>query len=183
MKNRQFHLTQDQLKELKRHEQANKRVDVAKRLQAIRLYGTGRAVSDITDIIGCSETSVRDWATLYKRHGIDGLLDHHHISAQNARKLTHEQETDLKARLHQYEPRQVLREWTGNGQFWTVDDVQAVIEMWYGVLYREQKSYRNILQRCGFSYQRTEQVYKSRPSVQAIADFEAELEKKRRTLS
>ncbi len=31
--------------------------------------------------------------------------------------------------------------------------------------------------RCGFSYQRTEQIYKSRPSVQEVADFEAELEK------
>lgn len=183
MTNRQFHLTEDQLKELKRHEQANKRVDVARRLQAIRLYGTGRAARDIVDIVGCSETSLRDWATLYKRQGIEGLLDHHHISAQNARKLTHDQEADLKARLHQYEPRQVLREWTGSGRFWTVDEVQAVIEMWYGVTYRERKSYRNVLHRCGFSYQRTEQVYKSRPSVQDVADFEAELEKKRRTSS
>ena len=108
MKNRRFHLTEDQLKELKGYEQANKRVDVAKRLQAIRLYGTGRAMSDILEIIGCSETSVRDWATLYKGKGIDGLLDHHDVSAQNARKLTQEQEADLKDRLHQYEPRQIL---------------------------------------------------------------------------
>lgn len=183
MTNRQFHLTEDQLKELKRHEQANKRVDVANRLQAIRLYGTGRAARDIVDIVGCSETSLRDWATLYKRQGIDGLLDHHHVSAQNARKLTHEQETDLKARLHQYEPRQVLSESQGTGQFWTVDDLKTVVRRWYGVTYKHTGSYRNLLHRCGFSYQRTEQVYKSRPSAQDVADFEAELEKKRRTLS
>lgn len=183
MAKRQFHLTQDQLKELKCHEQVNKRVDVAKRLQAVRLYGTGRATSDILEIVGCSETSVRDWATLYKRQGIDGLLDHHDVSAQNARKLSQEQAADLQVRLHQYEPCQVLRKGQGMGKFWTVDDVQAVIQLWYGVTYKERGSYRQLLHRCGFSYQRTEQVYKSRPSVQAVADFEAELEKKRQTSS
>jgi len=183
MAKRQFHLTEEQMKEVKRYESSNKRVDVGKRLQGIRLYGTGRAIGDILDIVGCSETSLRDWATLYKRKGIDGLLDHHDVSAQNARKLTQEQEEDLKARLQQYEPRQVMPEWRGSGQFWTVEDVQIVIEMWYGVSYKESKSYRNLLHRCGFSYQRTERVYKSRPSVQDVADFEAELEKKRRTSS
>ena len=178
MAKRQFHLTPEQLKELKRHEQLNKRVDVARRLQAVRLYGTGRATSDIMDIVGCSETSVRDWAILYKRKGIDGLLDHHDISAQNARKLSLEQEAELQDRVHRYQPREVLGQWQGTGQFWTVDDVQAVIQLWYGVMYKERGSYRQILHRCGFSYQRTERVYKSRPSVQDVADFEAELEKK-----
>lgn len=183
MAKREFHLTEDQLKELKRYEQSNKRVDVAKRLQGIRLYGTGRATRDILEIVACSETSLRDWATLYKKQGIEGLVDHHDVSAQNARKLSQEQEDELKARLHQYEPRHVLGDWTGEGRFWTVDDVQSVMEMWYGVSYKERKSYRTILHRCGFSYQRSEQVYKSRPSVQDVADFEAELEKKRRTSS
>lgn len=183
MAKRQFHLTEEQLKELKRHEQSNKRVDVARRLQAIRLYGTGRATRDILDIVGCSETSLRDWATLYKKQGIEGILDHHDVSAQNARKLTQEQEDELKDRLHQYEPSQVLRDWAGDGRFWTVEDVESVMEMWYGVSYKEGKSYRNILHRCGFSYQRTEGVYKSRPSVQDVADFEAELEKKRQISS
>ena len=183
MTNRQFHLTENQIKELKRYEQLNKRVDVAKRLQAIRLYGTGRATSDILEIVGCSETSLRDWATLYKRAGISSLLDHHSVSAQNARKLTQEQETDLKERLHYYEPRQVLDSRDGSGQFWTVDDVKTVVSLWYGVSYKERKSYQTLLHRCGFSYQRSEQVYKSRPSVQDVADFEAELEKKRRTSS
>ena len=36
----------------------------------------------------------------------------------------------------------------------------------------------NLLAECGFSYQRTEKVYRSQPDAQTVADFEAELEKK-----
>jgi transposase len=48
----------------------------------------------------------------------------------------------------------------------------------YGVIYQDAGSYRNLFKRCGFSYHRTERVYKSRPSEVELAEFEAEVEKK-----
>jgi len=64
------------------------------------------------------------------------------------------------------------------GQFWTVHDLQIVVEQWYGVVYQDEGSYRQLFQRSGLSYHRAEKVYKSRPSEAEIAQFEAELEKK-----
>ena len=180
MAKRQFELNDKQLQELKRYEQASQRVSEAKRLQAVRLYGTGRALADIVDIVGCGASSVRIWAMQYAQSGIEGVLAHYDKSAKNARKLTVRQEQDLREKLHQYRPEEVLSadELYGIGQFWTVEDVKTVVWCWYQVNYRDVSSYRKLLQRCGFSYQKAEQVYKSRPSQVDVSDFEAELEKK-----
>lgn len=59
-----------------------------------------------------------------------------------------------------------------------VEDLKTVVSQWYGMTYRDTSSYRHILHRCGFSYQKVEQNYKSRPSESDVADFEAQLEKK-----
>lgn len=99
--------------------------------------------------------------------GIAGVLSHYDKSADNARKLSLEQETELRDKLRQYRPIDVLSEAIchGTGDFWTVEDVKQVVNQWYGVTYDHVSSYRRLLHRCGFSYQKVEQVYKSRPSV------------------
>jgi len=180
MAKRQFQLSETQIKELKRYEQQTRRVAELKRLQAVRLYGSGHRLQAIMEMVGCAESSVRIWAITYTRLGVEGLLSHYERSGQNARKLSREQEVELREKLHSYRPDQVLALETchGSGQFWTVEDVKRVVERWYGVSYSYDGSYRNLLRRCGFSYQRSEQVYKSRPSEVNVADFEAELEKK-----
>ena len=180
MAKRQFQLNEKQENELKGYEQHSKRVTELKRLQAVRLYGTGRELREIMDIVGCGESSVRIWAMQYSQTGIEGLLSGYEKSAQNARKLSIEQEQDLCERISTNRPKQVMAasQCHGSGDFWTVEDVKTVVTKWYGVTYQDRGSYRNLLHRCGFSYQKVEQVYKSRPSHRAVADFEAELEKK-----
>lgn len=180
MANRQFHLNDKQVNELKRYEHQSRRPDEFKRLQAVRLYGTGHALADILEIVGCGASSVRIWAMQYRQYGETGVLSHYGNSCQNARKLSIEQEQDLREKLTGYRPDQVLpqADCHGTGEFWTVEEVKTVVKKWYGVMYRDVSSYRNLLHRCGFSYQKTEQVYKSRPSATDVADFEAELEKK-----
>lgn len=180
MAKRQFQLNDEQVKEIKRYERQSTRPSELRRLQAVRLYGTGHHLTAILDIVGCGESSIRTWATQYKQKGIEALLSHYHNSAQNARKLSLEQEKDLREKLRFYRPNQVLSqsECEGVGEFWSVTTVKAVVSEWYGVTYRDLGSYRNLLHRCGFSYQKAEQAYKSRPSEVKVADFEAELEKK-----
>jgi transposase len=147
-------------------------------MQGVRLYGTGVAISQIMDRLGCGESSIREWVTKYQRGGLEALCSQ--WSTDNASKLTEAQRADLSQRLHQYRPDQAFpREVRiSAGKFWTVSDLQIAVQHWYGVSYKDEGSYRNLFHRCGFSYQRTERVYKSRPSDAEIAEFEAELEKK-----
>ena len=65
---------------------------------------------------------------------------------------------------------------TVDGQFWTVEDLIHVVRERYGVEYKSRTSYSSLLRLCGFSYQKTEKIFKSRSQTK-VADFEEQLEK------
>jgi transposase len=178
MAKRHFQLNDQEIEQFRQAEQRTRDVHELKRLQSVRLYGTGMSIEQIKDIHNCGESSIREWVQKYQQTGPPGLRSN--WSTQNASKLTSEQRADLRTRLHEYRPDQLLPADVrlSEGRLWTVSDLMIGVEHWYGVTYHDAGSYRNLFKRCGFSYHRAEQVYKSRPSEAEVADFEAELEKK-----
>jgi transposase len=146
------------------------------RYQAVRLYGQGDAVGAICRITGCSRTSLMEWWSKYGRQGPDGLRDHR--DGRNRAKLRAGQLADLRDRLDQYTPRDVVgpHTHTASGQHWTVEDLARAMQNWYGISWKTRASYRTLFARWGFTYQRTEKVYKSRRDRQ-VAEFEAQVEK------
>jgi len=180
MAKRRFQLSEGETRQLRAREQQTDSVAELKRLEAVRLYGSGQSVATINDMTGCAESSVREWVQDYKRAGLAGLQAHYEQSAHNASKLTQAQRADLQDRLHAYRPDQVLSATlrVSQGAFWTVSDLHIAVEQWYGLVYQDAEAYQQVFHHCGFSYQRAERVYKSRPSEADIVAFEAELEKK-----
>lgn len=178
MAKRQFQLTDKERQVFEQAEQQTRDAYELRRLQAVRLYGSGVATREIRQLVQCSDRRIREWTQRYQQAGVAGLKSH--WQGENALKLSREQRTDLKQRLQQYHPDQVIAPdiRISRGQFWTISDLQIVVKSWYAVEYRTSDSYRTLLRECGLSYQRTEKVYRSRPDVQTVADFEAELEKK-----
>ena len=178
MATRKFQLTEDEKQRLEQAERQTRDAYELRRLQAVRLYGSGIPTGDITQLIQASERRIREWTQKYGQHGLAGLKSQ--WQGENALKLSREQRADLKQRVQQYHPDQVLSADVriSRGQFWTVSDLQIVVNAWYAVVYRTVDSYRTLLHECGLSYQRTEKVYRSQPDAQTVADFEAELEKK-----
>jgi transposase len=173
MAKRQFELTEGEVRCFRQRERQTRDVHELKRLQAVRLYGTGRSIADILAIVDTSESSIRQWAQHYRETGFEALRSK--WQGNNAKKLNDEQRADLRKRLHQGSP----ESWRiSPGQFWTVSDLEVAVRQWYGVTYRSWRSYMNLMHECGFSYQRAEKRYRSRASERDIADFEAELEKK-----
>jgi hypothetical protein len=65
---------------------------------------------------------------------------------------------------------------TPTGQFWTLADLKRAIQRWYGVVYDSPTSYYTLFERCGFSYQRPDQVFKSRRQADVL-DWEDRAEK------
>lgn len=178
MAKRQFQLSEQENKAFQEAERQTRDAYELKRLQAVRLYGSGTASSEIRRMVGCGERSIRQWSQRYRQAGWAGLKSR--WGGENALKLSRAQRAELKQRLHDTQPGQVMSAEVriSQGQFWTVSDLQVVIQEWYGVSYATRDSYQQLLAECGFSYQRTEKVYRSRPDAQTVADFEAELEKK-----
>jgi len=178
MAKRQFQLNNQQVEELRQAEQQTRDVRELKRLQAVRLYGSGMRQADIQNLVGCAERSVRQWSQRYLEDGAAGLKSQ--WQGDNALKLSREQRADLKRRLNENRPDQVLPPEVriSRGTFWTISDLEIAVEHWYAVSYRSRGAYRLLLLECGFSYQQTEAIYRSKPDEQTVADFEAELEKK-----
>jgi transposase len=177
MAKRQFQLTEDEIAAFRQAEAQTQAARELKRLQAVRLYGMGEAVVTIQQLVGCGPASPRQWASAYRQGGLAAL--HTIWASGNANKLTDAQRQDLREKLVQYTPEQVIAADVRleRGAFWTVSDVQIVIERWYGVTYSSETSYRLLLHACGLSYQKVEKVYRSQPGAVQLADFEAELEK------
>ena len=100
MATRQFQLTHTQVDEFRRYEQQCQGLADLRRLQAVRLYGTGYSIQTIQDMLACPEGSLRAWVTVYTRHGIQGLFVNYERRSQNARKLGVEQEEELGDKLH-----------------------------------------------------------------------------------
>ena len=150
-----------------------------KRLQAVRLYGTGHPVPEIAEIVDTSPTSIYRWASWYRQGG-RAELHSKYEGNQNAAKLSRDQKADLREKLHQHRPAEVLPPAVrvSQGQFWTVSDLQIAVQQWYGVTYRSPSSYRELFKACDFSVQRTAGQYRSQPHQAAIADFEEQVEKK-----
>ena len=176
MATRKFSLTDAQAAELRRASDRTKDGPTRTRYQAVRLYGSGYPVAQIAEITGCSRTSLMDWCRLYRDRGVAGLVDGR--VGGNRAKLTPEQRETVRAQLHQYTPRQLFgpETATSDGQFWTVPDLTRAVQAWFGVTWRSPSSYLALLTDCGFTYQRTQKVYKSR-SERAILAFKEQLEK------
>jgi transposase len=176
MAKRKFKLTEAERKELLKVYQGSKDAATRTRYQAVRLYGEGYEEKEIERITGCSRTSLMEWCRAYRVDRSQGLVDHQ--AGGNRAKLNKWQIEELQAKLHQYTPKEVFgaKASTANGQFWRVEDLIHVVRDQYGVEYKSRTSYSSLLRLCGFSYQKTEKIFKSRSQTK-VADFEEQLEK------
>jgi len=176
MAKRKFILTKAEQKELLQAYRQCKDAATRTRYQAVRLYSEGYPEAEIEQITGCSRTSLMEWCRVYREDHSQGLVDKR--VGGNRAKLSKLQLEELQQTLHQYTPKERLgsNASTVDGQYWSVEDLVQVVRERYGVEYQSRSSYIQLLRQCGFSYQRTEKVFKSRSEAK-VADFEEQLEK------
>lgn len=174
---RQFNLNETETRDLQVAYETCKNGPARTRLQAVRLYGSGYKTKEIEVITGVERRLLLRWCAKYRRHGVTALYDQR--KGGNHRALTDEQVADIRAKLQQYRPVDVLGEdhvATADGLHWTVADLKPVLARWQGVTYQSDTSYRTLLKRCGYSYQRAGKQFRSR-SEDKLAEFEEQLEK------
>ena len=175
MAKRKFILTKAEQKELLQAYRLCKDATTRTRYQAVRLYGEGYPEAEIEQITGCSRTSLMEWCRAYREDASQGLVDKR-VGGTRA-KLSKLQLEELQQTLHQYTPKERLgTASSADGQYWSVEDLVQVVRERYGVEYQSRTSYTQLLRKCGFSYQKTEKVFKSRSETK-VADFEEQLEK------
>ena len=176
MAKRKFVLTEQERKELTQAYRQCKDTNTRTRYQAVRLYGEGHPEKEVEEITGCSRASLMEWCRAYREDPSQGLVDKR--AGGNSAKLSKLQIEALQQVLHQYTPKERLgtKANTLNGQYWNVEDLAQLVREQYDVEYQSRASYLQLLHVCGFSYQKTEKVFKSRSEMK-VADFEEQLEK------
>ena len=177
MAKRQFQLNESEERDLQLAYENCKSGPARTRLQAVRLYGTGYATKEIEIITGVERRLLLRWCAKYRRGGVTVLYDQR--KGGNHRLLTPTQVAQVRAKLHQYRPVDVLgggQVATADGLHWTVPNLRQALAMWQGVTYKSDTAYRTLLMRCGFSFQRAGKQYRSRSESKRM-DFEEQLEK------
>jgi transposase len=176
MAKRNFQINEQQARELRQAFEQSRDGPTRTRYQAVRLYGLDYSVEDIQEITGCTRSSLMNWVRDYQQTGVTALIDRR--EGGNRAKLTSEQIQQVSQRLREYTPRDLFGAdtQTSSGQHWTVEDLVRAVAQWFGVTWQSRTSYYTLFKHCGFTYQRTEKVFKSRRE-QDVADFEAQLEK------
>jgi transposase len=177
MVKRKFTLTTEEKAKFKAAFHQSKDANLSKKLLAVRLYGNDHLTDEITELVGCSRTSLMEWVQRYQLDGLDSLKDQR--QGGNHFKLSKAQKAVTKEKVHRYTPKQLLGQdcATGSGAHWTGADLKQLIYQEYRVVYKSPTSYRVMLKEFGLSYQRTEKVFKSKSQLKQ-ADFEEQLEKK-----
>ena len=135
MAKRQLQLTEEEIGQFRAAEARTRDVHDLKRLQAIRLSGTGLPLADIQDMTGAGESTIRQWAMAFRAEGLSGLRSKWH--GKNANKLTDEQRQQIKQRLQQDRPVDLH---LSAGEYWTVSDLRIAVKQWFGVVYRDETS-------------------------------------------
>lgn len=178
MAKRHFQLTTDELQALWQAYDTADDPQEQRRWQAVRLYGEGWSVGEIKAITGSSESSVRRWVEHFRQRGVDGLRSQ--WQGGNRALLTPAQRAELIALVQQTRPDALLGSHPRRSPtpFWTVEDLQLLVQARYGVIWHSRTSYITLLHACGLSVQRVNKQYRSRPTPQAIAEAEMTLEKK-----
>jgi len=102
MKTRSFRLTEIESAALKQAEQQTKRPSELRRMQAVRLYGSGTDTAQISDITGMSERSMQRMAACFREQGIARLHDQRR--GGNRSLLTEAARREIANKLHTLSP-------------------------------------------------------------------------------
>jgi transposase len=93
MNNRQFKLSESEQQQLQQQEAATKNVRELKRLQAVRLYGSGQPMVVVAEAVGSNRRTIQRWMGAYQARGIGGLKPG--WRGENAKKLSDGQRAEM----------------------------------------------------------------------------------------
>ena len=99
MKHRRFKLNDDELGAIEAREGETREALELRRLQGVRMYGSGMHMKVIEQVTGAARRTVGDWVKAYREQGVEGLKPG--WKGGNNRKLSAAQREDLYSRLQQ----------------------------------------------------------------------------------
>ena len=163
------------IEELSKLSKQEKNVKQKKRYDVVLLHLEGKTNGKISEYLHVSLRAVSTYLSLYRNGGVNSLLIKKQAGAK--KKLTNEQEAELKETISNYTPEEA-----GVGIFanWTAPLACELVKKRYQVQFSE-RGMRNLFERIGLSYTRpTYTLAKADPVKQEA--FRNEFERLKKTL-
>ena len=135
-----YHLTEQELAELRQAHRQTRNVREAYRLNAVILLGRGRTAADVADALLIDPDTVRDYFKRFKRGGLDELLRMNFVGSEAL--LDQEQLAELDAHLRTtvYSTAAAVARWVAEtfGVHFTVSGITALLHR-LGYTYKKPK--------------------------------------------
>jgi len=130
MKHRQFKLTNADIQTLEAAERETREALAVRRLQGVRMYGSGLDMQLVKPVTGAARRTVEDWIKAYRACGVAGLKPG--WKGGNSRKLTVNEREELISTLQNMTVEQALsqEEHLRHGPLWTLAAVASVMVKW-----------------------------------------------------
>ena len=74
MSKREFYLTAEEVQQFRRAEQQTRAAHELRRLQGVRMYGTGESLTKIKEVVNAAERTIRKWVQRYSQKGVPHTL-------------------------------------------------------------------------------------------------------------
>lgn len=121
-----------------------------KRALAVQMRQQGYPYQQIESLLGVSQSFIGKWQQLYRQQGIDGL------------KLGY---WGTQGYLNDADKQAVI-EWLRQRQTCQLEELIAHVELTYGVAFKSQQSYYDLLHQAGLSWKKTQSLRPQKDELQ-----------------
>lgn len=121
------------------------------RCNSVLLRIKGYCLAEIADILGKTETTVRNWTRAFKKQGVNGFIPK--PQPGNHRSLTRKQKDKIKKIIKKKAPCQLgLKSRFKQARFWNIPTLKSFVKQYFSVEYKSARSYHRLFSYCGFSF-------------------------------
>lgn len=133
--------------ELRKAYKSSKTLKQATRYHSLWLLSMGKSKQEVSELLDCGINSMREWLTLYYKGGIKALK----LKKQN-KPTRWFLSQDQKASAVDIIKTKTPKDFGLESDFWSIKALRRVVKKAYGVEYKSDTSYRQLLYAAGFSY-------------------------------
>lgn len=154
--------------------QTTKNLRARIRANGVLLRIKGYTLAEIADILGKTETTIRNWTQSFKKQGAKGFVPK--IQFGNNHTLSRKQKEEIKTIIKGKKPHE-LNLLKTKARFWNVPLLKQYVKKYFYLEYQSDRSYQRLFGYCGFSFHKPVGKDK-RQNPQEVKRFQAKLKDK-----
>lgn len=173
MKTTSINLRPDEVKKLRQLRKTHKSSIIRDRAHSLLLKHKGKTLKEVAEVLERSQNFVKNTLNLFKQKGIEGITFLQ--KGGNNRKFNQKEKEKIKSDLEK-----LPKDYGYKEEFWSLPILKDFLFKQYGLGYKSNQSYYDLLKYSGYSYQKPLKKDK-RQDPHLVKRFERNIKKTQRT--